>query len=210
MQPREREEVQLKIFRLLRQLNQKFSSNLLVKFTFTLGDEFQGVLKKLELALDVVRFLQDNLIATFYCGIGIGEITTPIKRSSSEMDGPAFHYSRAALLRAKKEKMGIVIISSEEGVDNRLNILIQLILHITNKWTNTQKKIISYLHDHPDASRTEIAKHFKVSKQDISKTLSRAGWKPIRKAEIYIQNQLGGLGISQPQKVDLIKSIKKG
>lgn len=202
--------VQRKTLQLLHTLNKKFSNALLADFTMTLGDEFQGVLKTPKQTLEIFNLTKSSLTARFYCGVGVGTITTSISKKPSEMDGPAFHRSRHALKEAKKEKMELVIRTRDEKVDELLNTLIQLILHIKNKWTAKQKEVTAYFELNPNTTQSEAAKHFKISKQAISKTLKLTGWKKTKKAEVLLKDWLEKLPESKPETVDQQKSTKKG
>jgi len=106
------------------------------------------------------------------------------------MDGPAFHKSREALEEAKKEKVEMIIKSYNKGKDYLLNTIIHLILHIRRKWTRRQTQIINYLETNVNATQTQAAKHFNVSKQAISKTVKTTTWKEINKAEKIVDKLL--------------------
>ena len=76
-----------------KQLNIKYSDILATNITFTLGDEWQIILKAPEESYNIVNeinmFLHDINIKS-YSGIGFGSISTKIYNSTSEMDGEAF------------------------------------------------------------------------------------------------------------------------
>ncbi|MBE6050881.1 MAG: hypothetical protein E7214_09600 [Clostridium sp.] len=86
------------------ELNIKYSDVLATNITFTLGDEWQIILKSPEESYNIINeiniYLQSLNIKS-YSGIGFGTISTKIYNTTSEMDGEAFIYARKALNIAK-------------------------------------------------------------------------------------------------------------
>ena len=179
----DRRAVQVELLNLIDTLNSRFESELLAKFTMVLGDEFQGVLKSSEKALEVFRFVKKNIVVGFYCGIGVGNINTPLSDNPSEMDGPAFYHSRDALEEAKKKRLEVIVKSGNKNLDSLINTLLQLILYIRGRWSKRQRQIIEYLESKESVTQTDAAKYFGVSKQFISKIVKETGWRIVRKAE---------------------------
>lgn len=106
------------------------------------------------------------------------------------MDGSAFHRSREALEEAKKKRIEIVFKSGYEEIDFPLNSIMELILHVKNKWTKRQRDVINFLESHKDVNLSDVARSFQVSKQAISKIIRAAGWKAVRKAEKVVEHYL--------------------
>lgn len=98
-------EVQSKIKDYFLELNTKYTNILVSKITFTLGDEWQIVLRDVKesynIFTEIKLFLRLNNLDS-YCGIGIGTISTNESNDTREMDGDAFIYAREALNTAKK------------------------------------------------------------------------------------------------------------
>jgi hypothetical protein len=72
--------------------------------TFTLGDEWQLVLRDVKRSYDIFLLIKTFLLKyniEVYCGIGIGKISTKESTDTREMDGEAFIYARNALISAK-------------------------------------------------------------------------------------------------------------
>ena len=206
---RNRAAVQVRVFRVLRLLRHRFSNDLLTGFRLTGGDEFQGVLRKPDKVMDVFKLVRRFLGVDFYCGVGIGGIATPIRERSVEMDGSAFHRSKEAMSRAKRERTELVIVTQNKGIERDMNTVIQLILHTSHRWTAKQREVIAFLEDHPNATQTEAARHFRVSKQAISNTLSRAGWDQVRKGYALLEIWLERLGVRQSRGVYFAESIRR-
>jgi hypothetical protein len=78
-------------------------------FEFRFGDEWQILLARSSLAYTVYSHLYYKLLMyPFYCGIGIGPISTSSIENTHEADGPAFHLARAALNEAKEGSRPVV------------------------------------------------------------------------------------------------------
>lgn len=107
-----REMVQYQLIDMLKDVNKRFASMIVSPFIITLGDEWQGLLhcpsdyKKL---LD--HFNNSLSPVSFYCGIGIGEITIHnFELTVNQLDGPSFHKARKALKFAKQNQYSLVVI----------------------------------------------------------------------------------------------------
>lgn len=205
-----RAEIQNKILNLLNSLNKEFSSFLIADFLMTLGDEFQGVLKKTNVILNVSKYVKENLPVEFYCGVGIGYIETPLSEKPSEMDGSAFHNSREALKEAKKKNIELVFKSHSEEIDFLLNSVMKLILHVKSKWTKRQIEVISFLESQENIKLSDAAEKFQISKQAISKIVRTAGWRAVRNAEKVVEYYLKLLEQSKPNSVYRVKATMEG
>ncbi|GFZ33756.1 hypothetical protein CSC2_42820 [Clostridium zeae] len=78
---------------------------LVAPITFTLGDEWQIVLKDPKESYNMFLKIKDFLLnrnINCYCGVGIGSISTEESEDTREMDGKAFIYARKALMCAKE------------------------------------------------------------------------------------------------------------
>lgn len=100
-----REEIQLKLEGYFVKINFKYNKILVAPITFTLGDEWQIVIRDVKesynLYTEIKRFLELNNVKA-YCGIGIGRISTNEANDTRKMDGEAFIYARDAINMAKK------------------------------------------------------------------------------------------------------------
>lgn len=87
------------------QLRRTFPSILGEGVDFRFGDEWQLLLDRPDLCYTVYSHLSYLLEdCPFYCGIGVGALTTPPAANTHEADGPAFHLARAALAAAKQAR----------------------------------------------------------------------------------------------------------
>ena len=91
-----RYEVQEKLKEILVKVNFVYQADIAANFLITLGDEFQGILKKSENVLEIIKYIQREMYPIrVRFGIGVGEISTKIdKKAAIGADGPAFYAAR--------------------------------------------------------------------------------------------------------------------
>jgi hypothetical protein len=97
---------QEKLKEYLTSLDNIYSEILAANISFTLGDEWQIVLKKPEESYNIIskiKMFLSELGIKVYVGIGIGTISTKIYSSTSLMDGEAFIYAREAITMVKSK-----------------------------------------------------------------------------------------------------------
>lgn len=78
---------------------------LVAPITFTLGDEWQIVLKDAKESYNMFLKIKEFLLhrnINCYCGVGLGSISTEESEDTREMDGKAFIHARKALIYAKE------------------------------------------------------------------------------------------------------------
>lgn len=102
-----RKEINIQLENYFSKLEDKYKDSLVSKITFTLGDEWQIVLRNIKISYDISNKIKDflyNFNIECYCGIGIGTISTNEYEDTRKMDGEAFIYAREALNIAKSNK----------------------------------------------------------------------------------------------------------
>ncbi|MCD6413339.1 MAG: hypothetical protein J7L54_04265, partial [Elusimicrobia bacterium] len=123
-----RDRFQRKLFEVIKRINALFKKNIEVKFSVTIGDEFQGVASSLEASYEIVKEFQRYFYPVkISFGVGAGGISTSIRKKTSEMDGKCFVLSRAALEEAKQLKQSAVYITGKKDRDIAVNTIISLI-----------------------------------------------------------------------------------
>ena len=131
-----------KLDRTLREINKAFSSDILINFKPTIGDEFQGVLKSpqnaytLYVSIKAKLSVEPSLGIDIYCGIGIGEIEMPLEEEIG-MRGTAFYRARDALEQCKKDKRNLLVKSLDipnqtDEIINTLQLFIEVCLLYTS------------------------------------------------------------------------------
>ncbi len=117
------------------QVNENYGRAIVAPFMITRGDEFQGCVKDLRTAFEIVLELERLLFPLkLRYGIGRGEIQRMGSNITIEMDGPAFHRASESLQVAKKRKYGIVVSSDDKASDMLLNNIFLLMGAIKSRW----------------------------------------------------------------------------
>lgn len=164
------------------QVNEKFSDELVVPFSVTIGDEWQGVLRGISHSysvIDLFRTMLGEYQASF--GVGMGGIETAILTESRNMDGAAFHNSRAALNRAKAEKKEIIYLTNDSAIDTPVNTICLLLQVVRSRWTRRQaEKILLYK---KLGNETLVAQSLGVTQGDINQAIKAGAGKSYLEAE---------------------------
>jgi len=173
-------------------VNTEYSKFLHINFMFTLGDEFQGVLKSPKKSYDVVSLIQDELYPSkVRFGIGIGGVSGDMG-DVREMAGTAFYNSRDALNKAKKEKKMVVYLSrNHQGEIETLNIISDLLNTLKDGWTKTQHEYIRLYRRYLKQER--VAEEVGKSPSSVSQVLSKAHLDITKSTEGYVRKLLGDI-----------------
>ena len=92
-----RKEINIQLENYFKSLEEQYKDSLVSKITFTLGDEWQIVLRNIKVSYDIstkIKVFLYNFDIECYCGIGIGTISTKEDDDTRKMDGEAFIYAR--------------------------------------------------------------------------------------------------------------------
>lgn len=131
----ERYEGQLFIKSTIIQVNEKLSTLIEAPFMITRGDEFQGVLRNLRSALEIMLEFERLLFPLqLRYGIGKGQIQKMGSKIPIEMDGPAFHRADEALTQVKKRKQFIQCNTGKTQDDLLINTIFYLTSAIKSRW----------------------------------------------------------------------------
>lgn len=177
--------------RTLDEVNRRFADDVLIEFKPTVGDEFQGALKKPDRAYQVYTFIKASLPVAVYCGMGIGEVEKPLQEDVG-LRGTAFYRAREALERCKRQQGILRIKSSDESgrFEDTVNTMLLLIETMENSWTRRQTEVAHYYRLHPDYTYEKIGEHFGASKQFVYKILKATHFQVILEAEGQISDWL--------------------
>ena len=180
----DRSQIQEKLNKLLRDVNIKYKEYIVSKWTITLGDEFQVLIKpNLEIfkILDYISYKMDPIKIRF--GIGLGEIYTNINYEKSVgADGPAYWNARDAIeFIHDNNNYGSSKISfkSKNKNDEIINNLLNYTDWMKENWTNTQKEILYALLENNIYSeyfkQRLLAKELGISESAMSKRVRTSG-----------------------------------
>ena len=167
----ERLDLQKQVGKTLQKMNELFGDYLASRFTLTLGDEFQALLKVDAPIFQIIDTLRSELTPTqLRFGIGLGEIVTAIDPLQSVgADGPAYWNARAAInFVHQKNDYGstqIYFSSGKENQDFFVNALIASGEAIRSGWRDSQEEILLNL-----LKRSVYSESF--SQQDLAQSLA--------------------------------------
>lgn len=132
---------------LIEVVNLKYKNNILSPLTITLGDEFQGVIKDLASAIDILFYIDRRILGSdmFYnmrYVINYGIIDTPINRQSAhEMLGKGLTDSRFRLNELKKGGNKVLVEGIEESKESKINMAFELYQSFYNDLKEKDRKI---------------------------------------------------------------------
>lgn len=179
-----REQIQAQFKKMLDEINQQYAEDIASKFTITLGDEFQGLLKNRN---NVVKIITDIEMALapirLRFGVGIGEVSTAIDfEATTEIDGPAYHRARAMIdelavsERQYSKRQANILIASEDSnqeIDQLLNAILSVCTALKSKWTVRQWEVVeAYLQN--EENQYQAAEQLGIGQSSVSKALNAA------------------------------------
>ena len=117
---------------LLNSLNRRpRRSGLLRRFERTAGDEVQGVLSEPRTTIDViVELLRAD---SWYVGLGVGEVTEPLPRSTRAGSGEAFVFAREAVTRAKSSPHHVNVVGANSRVAEQVETVLWLMASVLRR-----------------------------------------------------------------------------
>jgi len=167
-----------KLLNILSKVNHSFSHTILVDFTATVGDEFQGAITTPEKVLDIYDLIRSELQEVgIYYGVGVGDVERPFSKEMG-LRGSAFYRARDALEVCKKKKRRILFKFSDtpNPTGDLINASLRLIETLEKSWTERQREIAGYYRLHANYTYDQLGKHFGVSKQAVSQFLKATDW----------------------------------
>ena len=197
----ERFNLQKQLEKTLRKMNELFGDYLASRFTLTLGDEFQALLKMDAPFFQIIDTLRSELSPTqLRFGIGLGEIATAIDPLQSiGADGPAYWNARAAInLVHQKNDYGNTQIYFSSGNDSKdllVNALIASGEAIRSGWRGSQEEILLDLLKRfvysENFSRQDLAQSLDINPSALSKRLKSSS------IRVYLRGRAAALASIQ-------------
>lgn len=150
-----REQIQDVLLSIIKDINQRFASQIESDLTITLGDEFQGIVDSVETAFIIIDLISLNFQlqtktqigeeVTLRWGIGLGRLSTPIRdrKISIGTDGPAYWHAREAIESVHQHNDYGQLnekIETDSQEDDFFNSIIRLQNVVRNDWTHSQKE----------------------------------------------------------------------
>ena len=181
-----RQEIQDLFYSVLMEINMEFCNDIASDFTVTLGDEFQGLISKPSLSYEIIIKIKQKMSPIeLVFGVGIGEMHTTIRRDISiGSDGPAYHYARNMVEKAKKKRPSIRYYSDTTG-DELINGLLYFTESCINSRTAKQVEAVK-LYDELK-SQKEVAMRLNKTQAAISGILVNAFYYEVANSEEEIR-----------------------
>ena len=197
----ERLDLQKQVGKTLQKMNELFGDYMASRFTLTLGDEFQALLKVDAPIFQIIDTLRSELTPTqLRFGIGLGEIVTAIDPLQSVgADGPAYWNARAAInFVHQKNDYGntqIYFSSGKENQDYFVNALIASGEAIRSGWRESQEEILLNLLKRSVYSETfsqqDLAQSLAINPSALSKRLKSSS------VRVYLRGRAAALASIQ-------------
>jgi hypothetical protein len=186
---KKRGNLQKKLNSVCETINNKYKAFIAVKFSITLGDEIQGLLKQTSPVFNIIRDIEEIIYPyQMRFGIGEGTISTELNKTTFQMDGECFLNAREALQNAKKEDRKIKMALLDKNIESALDIILLWLEENMKNWNELiYRRVFLYK---KLSSIEKVAKKENVTKQSISKSLKRARYDLVIKSEEVINNLL--------------------
>lgn len=187
-----RGEVQQKFLEVARAVNLRFREAIESPFTITLGDEFQILVHNPVVVPDLIPYVKKEMHPVqLVFGVGLGVITTEINRQQAiGMDGPAFHFARQALEKAKKKKPGVVFLADHPAIE-MVNALQHFIESCLRRRTRRQLEAVDLFE--LGLTQQQIAQKIGVTQETVSELISSAYYWEVQEALSAVRNFLATL-----------------
>ena len=121
--------------------------------------------------------------------IGIGEKTFKGK-SVVESNGEAFLFSGETLESLKKEKVNLKIKTTNDQLNQELNLYFKLASTIMDNWTTNSAEIVKLYMEQPQALQEELGKHIGINQNAVSSRQKRAHLDLIMQLEQFYRQKI--------------------
>ena len=185
----DRYQLQLKLENALDEINLEYNQDIKMKFTITLGDEFQVLLSSAINIFEIIYKIKFKLKDVgIRVGIGIGNLETDIKNTTSSLgtDGPVWWNAREMVESLKKKNEKSLRNQSSiklKGMNNKsiedlVNHTFVLLNTIETRFTKSQKEIIDKTINlygfNLEFTQTELALKINEDVKSVNKILKNA------------------------------------
>ncbi|MFD2727318.1 SatD family protein [Hyunsoonleella rubra] len=159
------------------------------------GDSFQIEINDISesfISAVYIKACIKMLLLDVRLAIGIGN-TSYQAENISESNGEAYIYSGETLEALKKEKINLRIKTSNDTLNEELNLYFKLALAIMDHWTTGSAEIVKLGIEHPDALQQELANMIGTKQDAISKRQKRAEMELILETDSMFRKKIMAL-----------------
>jgi len=125
-------------------------------------------------------------------GIGIGDETYS-GSSVSESNGTAYQRSGRTLEILKKNKVNLMLATSDEDYNNTLNLMLRLALDFMDDWSTVSAEIVTLALSNPKASQQNLAEQLNIKQSAISQRQKRARLHLVHELLAYYQQTIDSI-----------------
>jgi len=199
-----RKSSQLYFSEVLDQLNQEYKQDLAAKFTVSMGDAFQGLLKDSSHLMTLLFQLELKMAPIeVRMGIGLGEVETKIHPENSLLiDGSCYHRARSMIEQIEKSEKQYaksksnILLSTGGGKNTHyeqlINTVFALQTSLKTNWTERQKQIIKvYLEN--EKNQYKSAKALDIGQSSVNKALGSTDFYTFSHSLAVVQDVLDQL-----------------
>lgn len=187
-----RAEVQMKLNKILNEINDKYDKDIASKFIITLGDEFQGLLQNGENTMQIISEIERKIYPVkLRFGVGVGEITTDINKDMAiGADGPGYYKAREAIEylkeNEKRKQCNTADIRFEVDGENQattlmINTILSLMTAIKESWSDRQREIIWHMMEYDD-TQAKAAERLNIKQPAVQKSLANGKYYAYKEA----------------------------
>ncbi|WP_375578245.1 SatD family protein [Marivirga tractuosa] len=153
------------------------------------GDSFQlklPVEKAILAAFHIKATIKQIKNKDVRMGIGIG-MEHYVSEKISESNGTA--YQNSGLCFESLKKSNLAIKSNDTEWDEPINIMLELVLFIADKWTESQAEVIKAIIENPKKNQNQLAELLEKTQSTISISLDRSGYDSLQRIFGYYKKQ---------------------
>lgn len=203
-----RKNVQMRLKKVLDNINKKYEKAISSKFTITLGDEFQGLLCWGGKVIPIIEEIQNEMYPIqIRFGVGVGEITTDINTEMAiGADGPGYYMAREAIniIKSTEQRntmqpsdIRIEVQEDSNSLSPLLNTIFSLMEVIKSNWSERQREII-YEFEKNKGSQIECARQLNITQSSVQRSLVNGNfyaYKSARETVITVLEEIGKIHV---------------
>ena len=199
LSPEERWQAQESLASALKKINGEFADTIAADFLITLGDEFQGLMKReadpVRAALMIMHELRPYEIRI---AVGLGGISTRIDRSAAlGADGPAFHSARECIEgmkpnHAARLRFALPCKKTQEAVNTVAALCDMLALGRTDKQEELVNFMLAARMNGERLTQTALAEAMGIGQSTVNSQLNAAGFNEYCDGILFIRDALAG------------------
>lgn len=200
----DRRAVQKQLNKALSQINREYQKDILTKFIITLGDEFQGVLKKGSVLMEILVKIEKVMYPVqLRFGIGIDRLSTDIGSTYSiGADGPGYYKAREAIESLKNREKHrktyaadtkVILDDDNKGIETMTDTVFMLMTVLKSAWTDKQREAITDMMIYKD-NQSDAAKRLDITQATLQRHLTKGNYYAYKEAVEALRDIFSEIG----------------